>query len=124
MPRTEPEPKTRVTVGDVARAAFVSESTAYHVLRDSSKPVRAETAERVKEAAKKLGYRPLEEGTTLTAIAEHLGVSRTAATMAFLPTSKISDELRKRVLNHAKEIGFEYQPMPKKGRTGSRGKRR
>ena len=120
MPTTETELKPRVTVGDVAQAANVSESTAYHVLRASPKPVKAETAEKVRKAAEKLGYQPLEQGTTLTAIAEHLGVSRTAATMAWLPGSKISDELRKRVLDHAEEIGFEYQPMPKKGRKGKR----
>ncbi|HEV7298313.1 MAG TPA: LacI family DNA-binding transcriptional regulator [Tepidisphaeraceae bacterium] len=48
----------RVTVSDIAAATGLSKPTVARVLRDASAPFRAETRERVMEAARRLGYRP------------------------------------------------------------------
>lgn len=50
-------PKRRATIADVARAAGVSPTTVSHALNDKGY-VDAHTRERVKEAARALGYRP------------------------------------------------------------------
>jgi DNA-binding LacI/PurR family transcriptional regulator len=53
-------PARPVTMHDIARAAGVSQSTVSRVLNDSptSVPIAAETRERVREVAERLGYRP------------------------------------------------------------------
>jgi DNA-binding LacI/PurR family transcriptional regulator len=65
------EPKPRVTLNDVAAASGVSRATASFVLRDSpGQSISAATRERVREAARALGYVPnglaraLREGTS------------------------------------------------------------
>ena len=63
--------KQRVTLNDVAAASGVSRATASFVLRDSpGQSISAGTRERVREAARALGYVPnglaraLREGTS------------------------------------------------------------
>lgn len=65
------KPKPRVTLNDVAAASGVSRATASFVLRDSpGQSISAATRERVREAARTLGYVPnglaraLREGTS------------------------------------------------------------
>ncbi|MGH3249251.1 MAG: LacI family DNA-binding transcriptional regulator [Trebonia sp.] len=65
------DPKPRVTLNDVAAASGVSRATASFVLRDSpGQSFSAATRERVREAARTLGYAPnglaraLREGTS------------------------------------------------------------
>ena len=48
---------TRITLGDVARHANVSETTASHVMT-GSRPVAEETRRRVLDSVRELGYRP------------------------------------------------------------------
>jgi DNA-binding LacI/PurR family transcriptional regulator len=54
------KPTRPVTMQDIARAAGVSQSTVSRVLNDAptSVPIAAETRERVREVAERLGYRP------------------------------------------------------------------
>lgn len=54
------KPTRQVTMQDIASAAGVSQSTVSRVLNDSptSVPIAAETRERVREVAERLGYRP------------------------------------------------------------------
>ena len=54
---TSGEPVTRVTISDVAAAAGVSPTTVSHALNDRGQ-VDPRTRERVKQVARKLGYRP------------------------------------------------------------------
>ena len=65
------DPRPRVTLNDVAAASGVSRATASFVLRDSpGQSISAATSERVREAARALGYVPngiaraLREGTS------------------------------------------------------------
>lgn len=53
-------PSRPVTMQDIAQAAGVSQSTVSRVLNDAptSVPIAAETRERVREVAQRLGYRP------------------------------------------------------------------
>ena len=58
---TKPDRASRpVTMQDIAHAAGVSQSTVSRVLNDAptSVPIAAETRERVREVAERLGYRP------------------------------------------------------------------
>lgn len=59
MTRTDGPPRP-VTMQDIAQAAGVSQSTVSRVLNDAptSVPIAAETRERVREVAERLGYRP------------------------------------------------------------------
>lgn len=59
MTRGDGSPRP-VTMQDIARAAGVSQSTVSRVLNDAptSVPIAAETRERVREVAERLGYRP------------------------------------------------------------------
>jgi DNA-binding LacI/PurR family transcriptional regulator len=59
-PVTRPERPKPVTMQDIASAAGVSQSTVSRVLNDAptSVPIAAETRDRVREVAERLGYRP------------------------------------------------------------------
>ncbi|HET9648917.1 MAG TPA: LacI family DNA-binding transcriptional regulator [Microlunatus sp.] len=59
MARREPRASNRpVTLADVARYAGVSTAVVSYVINDGPRPVAPATAERVREAVTRLGYRP------------------------------------------------------------------
>ena len=59
---------------------------------------------------------------TLKDLAEHLGVSRTTASNAFNRPDQLSGELRERILEAARELGYPGpNPMARKLRTGRAG---
>ena len=80
---------TRVSLGDVAREAGVSRMTVSLALRENGR-LQATTAERVRAAAKRLGYMPnprLSQVMAETARTRHGGQS---GTLAFLTTEPIN----------------------------------
>lgn len=91
---------SRVTLKDVAAQANVSVSTVSRVLRgDQSRPVEAETQERIRRAARALKYRPnlvarslAQNDTTLISSSREIGV------VLNLPTFKYSDPFFSRVI--------------------------
>ena len=58
MEASSTEKKRRATRADVARLAGVSTAVVSYVFNNGPRPVAADTAQQVREAAEKLHYRP------------------------------------------------------------------
>lgn len=100
-------PTKPATIRDVALAAGVHETTAHHALKRGSERVNPATVARVLKAAKKLKYESRDPGApTYSSMARELGVSHTTVSMAFQEGSRISDELRAKILAHAEKVGY------------------
>lgn len=101
-------PSKPATVRDVARAAGVHETTAHHALKRGSERVNPATVARVLEAAKKLKYEARgPNAPTYSSMARDLGVSHTTVSVAFREGTRISDELRAKILAHAEKVGYQ-----------------
>jgi LacI family transcriptional regulator len=103
----------RVTVSDIAAATGLSKPTVARVLRDASAPFRAETRERVMEAAHRLGYRPNAAAKAINSGRFHCAVlvMGTDPGRSFVPMGVI-DGIQAELVSHDMHLAVTRMPDP------------
>ena len=115
-PEARPQGLGPVRIAEVAAEAGVARSTAAQVLARSRHTVAPATAERVRAAAARLGWRRLENsrrsrstGVTLAAVARSAGVSRASVSSAMgCHPTRIGAGTRERIRAVARRLGCSH----------------